>query len=221
MATLRSFLREGRKLTCIRFISIDDHPIISEAICRAAADYDDLELVRTFTSIESVPKPLRSADEFDVALLDLSLPGIAGIDAVREVAGWGVRVLVYSATSSARFAEMALEAGGSGFVAKSAATLQVLDGIRAVARGERVTVGLEVADTPYSQLTDADRRLLDALTEQTRSKELARELFLSPGTVDNLIAQLYWKLGFEDAQRSRASLRDWARRNGYGSAASP
>ena len=205
----------------IRFVCIDDHPGISDAIGRAAADYDDLELLGAFTSIESVPKPLRSPDNFDVALLDLSLPCAAGIDGVKAVVDWGVKVLVYTATAGSRHAEMVLAAGGSGFVAKSATTLQVLDCIRAVARGDRVTVGLEAADTPYSQLTDADRRLLDALTEQTRSKDLARELFLSPGTVDNLIAQLYWKLGLEESQRSRATLRDWARRNGYGTSIEP
>jgi two-component system response regulator DesR len=205
----------------IRFVCIDDHPVISDAIGRAAADCDDLELLGAFTSIESVPKPLRSPDTFDVALLDLSLPGLAGIDGVRAVVGWGVRVLVYTATAGSRHAETVLAAGGAGFVAKSATTSQVLDSIRAVARGERVTVGLEAPDAPFSRLTDADRRLLDALTEQTRSKDLARELFLSPGTVDNLIAQLYWKLGLEESQRTRASLRDWARRNGYGSSLEP
>ena len=95
-------------MATIRFICIDDHPVISDAIGRAAADYDDLELLGAFTSIESVPKPLRSPDNFDVALLDLSLPGAAGIDGVRAVVAWGVKVLVYTATAGSRHAEMVL-----------------------------------------------------------------------------------------------------------------
>ncbi len=200
----------------IRFISIDDHPIISDAIALAAAGEDDLELVGTFPSIELVPGLLRTPESFDVAVLDLNLGGSGGVEGVATVAGWGPRVLVYSASSTARLAEQSISAGATGFVAKSVPTRGVLDAIRSVARGERVTLGVEPPETPLSELTEADRQLLVALTEQTRSKELARTLGMSTGTVDNMIARLYWKLGLDAGERSRASLRDWARRNGYG-----
>jgi DNA-binding NarL/FixJ family response regulator len=195
-----------------RFVSIDDHPVISDAIGQAAAAYDDLAMVGTFASLEAVPKPLRSPEQFDVALLDLRLPGLAGTPAVANV---GVKVLVYSAAATARQAEQVFLAGAVGFVSKSAPTLQVLDAIRAVSRGERVSVGLISPGGPLAELSPADHRLLGALTEQSRSKDLARQLALSPRTIDNMITQLYWKLGLQESQRSRASLRDWAQQNGY------
>jgi len=198
-----------------RFVSIDDHPVISDAIGQAAAAYDDLTMVGTFTSLEAVPKPLRSPEQFDVALLDLRLPGLAGSAAVANVMDWGVRVLVYSAAATARQAEQVFLAGAAGFVSKSAPTLQVLDAIRAVARGERVSVGLTSPGASLADLSPADHRLLGAITRNSRSKELARELGLSPRTIDNMITQIYWKLGLQESQRTRASLRDWAQQNGY------
>ncbi len=205
----------------IRFISIDDHPVISEAIGRAAERFDDVEMIGTFTSIESVPKPMRSPEACDVAVLDLSLPGSGGLEGVRIVRGWGVNVLVFSAASNARHAEQSLAAGATGFVSKSAATAQVLDAVRAVADGRRVTIGLESEEPPRAGLTRADRRLLDALTIDTRSRALGQRLDLSVGTVDNMIAQLYWKVGLDGPRRSRAALRDWARANGHGAPVVP
>jgi two-component system invasion response regulator UvrY len=207
-------------VTATRFVSIDDHPVISDAIGQAAAAYDDLEMVGTFASLEAVPKPLRSPDRFDVALLDLRLPGLAGTPAVANVVEWGVQVLVYSAAATTRQAEQVFLAGAAGFVSKSAPTLQVLDAIRAVSRGERVSVGLVSPGGSLADLSPADHRLLGALTDKSRSKDLARELGLSPRTIDNMITQLYWKLGLEQSQRSRASLREWAQQNGYEAATS-
>jgi DNA-binding NarL/FixJ family response regulator len=206
-------------VNAIRFISIDDHPSISDSLERSAADYDDLEMVGTFNSIESVPKPIRVPGEFvDLAVLDLNLPGTGGYSGVETVAGWGMAVLVFSANTSHRTATECLQCGAAGFVTKSVPTLQVLDAIRAVGRGEQIVLG--TAATPAiaarAPLSTGDERLLEALTSETRSKDLAARLHLSPRTVDNLITDLYWKVGLEGSDRSRAGLRDWARRNGYG-----
>ena len=200
----------------IRFITIDDHPSISEALERTSQDYDDVDMIGGFTSVESVPKPLRRwTAVVDVVVLDLNLPGVGGFDAVRAVVEWGLPVLVFSANTSARVATGCVEHGAAGFVSKSVSTLQVLDAVRAVARGERVLVGADVAATPVD-LSPGDERLLAALTSRSHSKALADHLGLSPKTVDTLIADLYWKVGLEGTDRSRAALRDWARRNGYG-----
>ena len=107
----------------VRFITIDDHPTIVEALDRAARERGDLELIGGFTSVEAVPKPLRSAGSLvDVVVLDLNLPGVAGFDAVEAVAQWGPPVLVFSANTSARVAATCIDQGASGFVSKSVST---------------------------------------------------------------------------------------------------
>jgi class 3 adenylate cyclase/DNA-binding NarL/FixJ family response regulator len=201
----------------VRFISIDDHPSISDALQRAANDYDDVEMIGSFTSIESVPKPFRDPGALvDVAVLDLNLAGVGGLAGVESVSAWGVAVLVFSADTSSRVATECLNHGAAGFISKSLPTLQVLDAVRAVGRGERVLAGADTGDSTGVRLSPGDERLLEALTRESRSRDLAVRLSLSPRTVDNLIADLYWKIGLEGADRSRAGLRDWARRNGYG-----
>jgi DNA-binding NarL/FixJ family response regulator len=205
----------------VRFLTIDDHPAIVEALGGAARARGDLEQIGGFTSVEAVPVPLRSADSLvDVVVVDLNLPGVAGFDAVDAVAGWGPPVLVFSANSSARVAATCAEHGARGFASKSVPTDRVLDAVLAVSRGERVVVGTEDAGAAV-RLTPRDEDVLAALVDRTHSRDLAEHLGLSPKTVDNLIAGLYWKIGLEGADRSRAGLRDWARRNGYGDPATP
>ena len=205
----------------VRFISIDDHPSISEALGRAAGDYDDLELVGSFISVASVPKPFRRPGEFvDVAVVDLNLPGADGLSALEEVVGWGLGVLVFSASESTRLATECLEAGATGYACKSSSTMQVLDGVRRVAAGERLILGVSTSAAPPAHLSPGDERLLAALTRSTRSQHLAEELHLSPRTIDNLITELYWKLDLTGRERTRAGLRDWAREHGYGGPAS-
>lgn len=198
----------------IRIISIDDHPAISDALRSASAAADDLDLIGSFTSVESVPVPLRRADFVDVVLLDLSLPGIKGTEAVREATKWGTPVLVFSASAQRRVADDALAAGARGFVGKSATTAQLFDAIRAVHRGERSVHGLDEAPQPTVRLTDSETHLLRFICTDTRSRVLADHMGVSPRTIDNMVTELYRKLGLDDADRSRASLRDWARAHG-------
>jgi len=206
----------------VRFVSIDDHPSISDALRQASAAYDDLEMIGSFTSVNSVPNPLREpGDLVDVFVLDLNFPNSTGMDGLDVVLGWGVTVLVFTANSQSRLARDVIDRGAAGFVSKSVPTLQVLDAVRAVSAGEQVVAGVDQPEASVSGLTPADERLLAALTVDTRSKSLAEQLFLSPRTVDNMITELYWKLGLEGAERNRAALRDWGRRNGYGGPTSP
>lgn len=202
------------EVEAIRIISVDDHPAISDALRSASERVDDLDLVGSFTSMEAVPVPLRRRDFVDVVLLDLNLPGLKGTDAVRTAAGWGVPVLVFSASAQRRVADDAIAAGARGFVGKSATTAQLFDAIRAVHRGTRCIQGIDDMPQPTVRLTDSETHLLRFLCIDTRSRELAAHMGVSPRTIDNMVTELYRKLGFGEADRSRASLRDWARAHG-------
>ena len=199
----------------IRFICVDDHPSIADALGQSAADYDDLEMVGGFTSIEAIPRPSREpGGTADVMVLDLSLPGVVGLEALETVVGWGWTVLVFSATVHERVARAALKAGAAGFVAKSVSTSQVLEAIRRVGRGEQALVGVEAAMHKAS-LTAAEEQLLALLSGESRSTELARLTGVTAATIDNRISALYDKLGLQGASRTRTRLTAWARENGY------
>jgi DNA-binding NarL/FixJ family response regulator len=200
----------------IRFISVDDHPSISDALGQSASACDDLEMVAAFTSIEAIPKPCREPNAMaDVVVLDLSLPGVEGLAALETLVGWGWRsVLVFSATMHERVARSALRAGAAGFVAKSVATSQVLDAIRTVGRGGQTMVGIEHPESRAS-LTTVEEQLLGLLAGETRSSELARLTGVTSATIDNRISALYDKLGLTGPSRTRARLTAWARENGF------
>ncbi len=200
----------------MRFISIDDHPTISDALRQAAEAYDDVQMVGAFRSIESVPKPARARGVVaDVVILDLSLPGTGGMSGVETAAGWGLDVIVFSATAHDRVAREALQRGAKAFVGKSLPTAQVLDAVRRVAQGEVFIDGVESTIGPIVDLTAAEDQLLRLMATETRSATLAELTGVSPATVDNRISILYDKIGLDDDERSRSRLGAWARRNGY------
>jgi len=200
--------------TPIRIIAIDDHPAISEGLRSAIVGMVDLELVGSFASLESVPVPLRRVDFIDVVVLDLSLPGTKGLEAVSEVAAWGAPVVVYTASAQRRVADDVLAAGALGFVGKSVHTAQLLDAIRSVHRGDSVVIGVDEVPITGVHLTDSETHLLRYLCTYSRSSELAKQMGVTPRTIDNMVTELYRKLAVDESERSRASLRDWARAHG-------
>jgi DNA-binding NarL/FixJ family response regulator len=200
----------------LRIISIDDHPAITDALSRMADQCDDLEMVGTFSSIESVPRPYRTAGDFtDLAIVDLSLPGAGGIAGITTVVGWGLVVVAFTATANEQTARDVLDAGASAVVSKVVDTAQVLDAARRAFRGERFTLGIEIANQIVIAPTPAEEYLLRCLSSETRSSVLAARTGVSIATVDNRISVLYDKVGLRQTDRTRAKLADWARDHGY------
>jgi DNA-binding NarL/FixJ family response regulator len=205
----------------LRIISIDDHPAITDALSRVAEQCDDLEVVGTFNSIESVPRPYRLAGEVaDLAIVDLSLPGAGGVAGIMTVVGWGFTVVAFTAMANEQTARDVLDAGASAVVSKAVNTTQVLDAARRAARGERFTLGIDVDDQMAVPLTPAEEFLLRCITIDTRSSVLAARTGVSIATVDNRISVLYDKVGLHQTDRTRAKLAEWARSHGYTSAES-
>jgi DNA-binding NarL/FixJ family response regulator len=203
----------------LRIISIDDHPAITDSLMRAAEQCEHLEMVGTFSSIESVPRPYRAAGAVaDLAVLDLSLPGVGGITGVRTVVSWGLVVVAFTATANEQTARDVLDAGASAVVSKVVDTAQVLDAARRAARGERFTLGIDIANQIVVAPTPAEEFLLRCITTETRSSVLAIKTGVSIATVDNRISVLYDKVGLHQTDRTRAKLAEWARHHGYLSA---
>jgi DNA-binding NarL/FixJ family response regulator len=200
----------------LRIISIDDHPAITDALARVAEQCDDLEMVGTFNSIESVPRPFRTAGAVaDLAIVDLSLPGAGGIAGITTVVSWGLVVVAFTATANEQTARDVLDAGASAVVSKRFETSQVLDAARRAARGERFTLGIDVASLFLVSPTPAEEYLLRCIATDTRSRVLADRTGVSIATVDNRISVLYDKVGLHQTDRTRAKLADWARQHGY------
>jgi len=145
----------------------------------------------------------------DVIVLDIMMPGLNGLDICRELTRKtkSIGVLMLSMCEDEQFIAKALEYGASGYLLKGAAAQQLVDAIRAVARGELFLgpgIPRSVLDymtdngDPYDTLTTRERQVLQAVAEGRTNRQIAEQLGLAVKTVDTHRMRLMRKLGIHD-----------------------
>jgi two-component system response regulator NreC len=188
----------------LRLILADDHQIVRQGL-RALLEREDIEIAgeavdgRAAVTLVELHHP-------DVAVLDLSMPGLNGIDAAREILHRHPRLGVILLTVHAEEYQVitALRAGIRGYVIKTQAADELVRAIREVARGgiylspdvSRIVVGvyLSGAELPADPLTPRQRQVLQLVAEGRTTKEVATLLGLSSKTAESYRAQIMEKL---------------------------
>lgn len=120
----------------IRILIADGHEMVLEALIAVVENQPDLEVVgRVRDGREAVESALRL--EPDVVVMDISLPGLSGIDATRRISAGrpGIKVLCLSMYRQRQCLEAALEAGAAGFLLKNRTSARLIDAIRSVVEG--------------------------------------------------------------------------------------
>jgi two-component system response regulator DesR len=183
----------------IRVLIAEDQTMVRGAL-RALLDLeDDLEVVAEVGRGDAVVQAAREHRP-DVALLDIEMPGLDGIEAARALATAvpEVRAVVLTTFGRPGFLRRAMEVGASGFLVKDAPVAELARAIRAVVAGERVidrelaAAALAIGATPLSaREADVLREAADGATVA----EIARRLFLSEGTVRNYLSSAIGKTG--------------------------
>ncbi len=157
----------------------------------------------------------------DVVLMDLSMPGMSGIEATQRLTAAAplTRVLVLTVLQDDRYVMDALLAGACGYLLKEAPINQIVDGVRAAARGESM-ISPRVAghlirrvrepasmepDLTASELTPREHEVLELLARGLDNNEIARTLYLSQHTVKNHVSSILVKLQVEN--RIQAAVR--------------
>jgi DNA-binding NarL/FixJ family response regulator len=213
----------------LRIVLVDDHPMVREGLRAVLEHLGGAQVVGEAGDGEEAVRVVVDTRP-DVVVMDLTMPGLSGIDATRRLVDHdpdlGVLVLTMSEDDASVFA--ALRAGARGYVLKGASGTELLAAVASVARGEAVygsavagrirrflTEGLQGAPaepSPFPQLTTREREILDLLADGLANAEIARALFLSPKTVRNIVSAIYAKL--QVADRAQAVVR--ARQAGLG-----
>ncbi len=209
----------------IRVVLVDDHAVVREGLARLVDGATDMEVVGTAADGSEVLDVVRRTRP-DVVLMDLQMPGTDGVAATRAVveAGPGAQVLVLTSFSDEERIVAALDAGAVGYLLKDAEADDVLDGIRAVSRGEspihpraaRALLGARRAgrdgagDDPAATLTPREQEVLSLVAAGLANKQIARRLGISDRTVKAHLTSVFARLGVED--RTQAAL--WAQRHG-------
>jgi DNA-binding NarL/FixJ family response regulator len=190
----------------IRVVIADDHTIVREGLKQLLFAASDVEVVDEARDGHDVLRIARES-EFEVLLLDLSMPGKAGMDLIKQVKGEKpkLRILVLSMHAEHQYAVRAIRAGASGYLTKDSASTQLLSAIRKVAGGGAV-ISAEVAEQlalsamphaegpPHASLSDREYQVFQRLVRGASVSDIAQQLNLSVKTVSTHKARLMEKM---------------------------
>ncbi len=183
----------------IRLMIADDQALVRGALAALLALESDLEVVAEVGRGDEVVEAAR-AHRVEVALLDVEMPGLDGIEATTalKAALPGVRVLVVTTFGRPGYLRRALQAGADGFVVKDTPARQLADAVRRVSQGLRVvdpqlaTDSLVAGESP---LTERETEVLRAARGGASVAAIAATVFLSNGTVRNHLSAAIGKTG--------------------------
>ena len=208
-----------------RILIADDHPIVLNGLRTVLNAQADLEVVADATDgQQAVEKAL--SEDVHLAILDISMPRMTGLQAAREITHRKpeVRVLMLSMHDSEQFLFEAIRAGASGYVLKSSVDRDLVEACRATMRGEPFLYpgGVQAlmreylerartGDTTHGELlTPREEEILKLVAEAHTNDEIAALLHISKKTVERHRANILEKLGMRD----RVELTRYAIRRG-------
>ena len=194
----------------IRILITDDHPIVREGLSIILGTYQDMTVVgEAANGIEALHLiPLCNPD---VALVDISMPGMSGIELIGRIRAEHPQlpVLVLSMHQEEQFAVRALKLGASGYLTKDCAPEQLAKAIRKVVEGGRyITPGVAdalassimpaQAETPHQSLSNREFQIFRMLAGGQSVNDVAHALSLSANTVSTHKRRLMDKLGIDN-----------------------
>jgi DNA-binding NarL/FixJ family response regulator len=198
----------------IRVLLVDDHSIVRDGLKRILAATTDLAVAGEAASGEAA-LALVKANDYDVAMLDMSMPGLSGIDLIKrlKLEKPKLRILVLSMHGEQQYAARALKAGAAGYLNKDSASEQLLGALRKVAAGG-VHIGEAAAASllqsgdkpPHESLSDREFEVLRLLVDGLGPTDIGERLHLSVKTVSTHKTRILEKLNV----RSTAELVRYA-----------
>jgi len=208
-----------------RILVADDHTVVRRGLHQVLDREPDMEIVAEASDgAEAVRIAL--AGGIDLALLDVSMPRLTGLQAAREIVHRNpeIRVLMLSMHDNEQYLFEALEAGASGYVLKTAADRDLVNAVRAAVRGEPFlypgAVRALIRDylerarrgeaVPKDPLTPREQEVVKLIAEAHTNDEIAEMLVISKKTVERHRANILEKLGMRD----RVELTRYAIRRG-------
>lgn len=193
----------------IRILLVDDHPVFRLGLRTLLDQTPDLEVLAEAENGEEALELVGQINP-DVIVMDLLMPGMSGLEATRRLQElkFPGSILILTVHAQERYLFPVLQAGGSGYVLKSAAHDELVEAIRTVARGEvYLQPGLatnlltsiwnrgDIKHMAPDKLTQREREILQSVAEGFTSSEIAENLVISPKTVETHRKRIMMKLG--------------------------
>ncbi len=193
-----------------KFVIADDHPLFRGALKQALAGLGDIATILEAGDFETTKTLVAGNDDIDLVLLDLTMPGAAGLSGLISLRGINATapMVVISAHDDAQTIRRALELGASGFISKSASMEEIRSGVETVlAGGVTAPKGLDLGAERDPEISDIIRRLQSLTPQQTRvlgmlaegllNKQIAYELGVSEATIKAHVSAVLQKLGVD------------------------
>ncbi|MGN6728945.1 MAG: response regulator [Rhodanobacteraceae bacterium] len=192
----------------IRVVLVDDHALVRSGFRLILSGQSDIEVVGEAGDAEEGLRLIR-AQKPDVALLDVHMPGMSGIELTERVrrAELPTQIIILTVVDDARFPRRLLQSGALGYLTKACPADELLTAVRNVAQGRRyldTTIAREMAlaavdgeASPLESLSSRELEVALMLARGIAINEIAERLHLSPKTVSTYKQRLFEKLGVE------------------------
>lgn len=192
-----------------KILIADDHALLRHGLIRIILDrYPDAEIDQAASEKQAMP--LLREKEFDIILLDLSMPGKGGLEILKDLRSMGIQtpVLIVSMYPEEQYAVRVLKAGASGFLNKDSAPELLIEAIRTIQEGRKfisANVAQQLAtgmiaghsEGGLNSLSDREVQVLTAIASGKAVSEIAAELSLSVHTISTYRSRIMDKLGID------------------------
>ncbi|MFI7032774.1 response regulator [Microbispora rosea] len=195
----------------IRVLVADDQAMVRKGFRLLLDDEPDMEVVGEAGDGEQAVRQVRALTP-DVALMDIRMPGVNGLEATRRLAGLPTRIIVLTTFDLDEYVYEALRAGAAGFLTKEAPAELLIEAVRVVAAGDgmltpgvtrRVIEAFAKASVPrrspaLETLTARELEVLRLMARGLSNPEIARQLFISDTTAKTHVSRILTKLNLRD-----------------------
>ena len=190
----------------VRILLMDDHALVREGVARLLEESPGLRVVGSFDD-DQLAVRFAARAEPDVAILDITMPRVSGIDVARRLRAVSprTRLLFLSMHAAVEYVQQAFWAGAHGYVLKESAANELVAAVRAVHGGERYLSATLPPSTreqlpgqdPLERLSAREMQVLKLVVEGNTSNQVATQLGLSPKSIDTYRSRLMAKLDVE------------------------
>ena len=194
----------------IKIFIADDHPVVRKGLREIIEETSDMKVVDEASNGQEVLAKVFKKD-FDVVLLDISMPGRSGLDILKELKSQlpKITVLVLSIHPEEQYAVQVLKAGAAGYLTKKSAPDELVTALRKVSAGgkyvspslaEKLASALEtgIDKPPHETLSAREYEVMRKIASGKTVAEIAKELFLSPKTISTYRTRILEKMGIKN-----------------------